>query len=123
MKAIFSFCLVCITAFALAQEPMMVDGYAVNAKSAKKLIKKGKVYLLTAGMPIRGLSDAAKACREDVQKEYGFAYYTISGDVTDASKTKQISDFNAVVKKHLACKHGTDWQKQVDAKLEACNKK
>lgn len=123
MKTILSFCLVCIASFVLAQEPMMVDGYAVSAKSAKKLIKKGKVYLLTAGMPLRGLSDAAKECREGVQKEYGFTYYTISGDVTDANKTKQISDFNAVVKKHLACKHGADWQKQLDAKLEACNKK
>lgn len=124
MKTLLSLCLMLCACFALAQEPMMVEGKTISAKSAKKLIKQGKVYLLTSGMPAtRGLSDDAKACREAVQKEFGFTYYTVSGDVTDPKKTKQINDFNEVVKKHLACRMGADWQSRVDAKLEECNKK
>lgn len=122
MKAIFTICLLICSFCMMAQEPMMVDGKTVSAKSAKKLIKEGKVFYLTAGMPLRGLSDAAKQCRENVQKEFGFSYYTVSGDVTDAKKTKQINDFNTVVKKHLACKNGADWETKLNARLEACNK-
>lgn len=124
MRTLLSLCLLLLTCVAFAQEPIMVEGKTISAKSAKKLIKQGKVYLLTSGMPAtRGLSDEAKACREAAQKEFGFSYYNVGGDVTDPKKTKQINDFNEVVKKHLACRMGADWQTRLDAKLEECNKK
>jgi hypothetical protein len=123
MKTILSTCLILLSFCALAQQELKVDGLAVSAKSARQLIKQGKVYYLNAGMPVRGLSDAAKQCKETVQKEFGFSYYSVGGDVTDAKKTKQINAFNEVVRKHLASKYGADWEKKLNAKLEDCNKK